>query len=185
MHLITMTLALDSCALEAHIAAIAAGQKDGLVALYEQTRVAVYGFALSILKNVADAEDVLQETYILIYHAAGRYQAQGKPMAWLCTIARNLCLMRLRERGKTVDLAEENWQALPSESTDISPEDRLLLQNLLQTLDETERQIVMLHALAGFKHREIATFLELPLATVLSKYNRAMKKLKNRLKEAE
>ena len=48
----------------------------------------------------------------------------------------------------------------------------------MRNLSEEERQIVMLHAVAGFKHREIAATLDLPLATVLSKYNRALKKLK-------
>ena len=50
-------------------------------------------------------------------------------------------------------------------------------------MKEEERQIVLLHTAAGLKHREIAADLGMPLATVLSKYNRAMKKLKNHLRE--
>ena len=49
------------------------------------------------------------------------------------------------------------------------------------TLEEQARRIVLLHAVTGLKHREIAQLLELPLATVLSKYHRALKKLKAQL----
>lgn len=54
---------------------------------------------------------------------------------------------------------------------------RHVLRAALSVLSEQERQVVMLHAVTGLKHREIAQLLELPLATVLSKYRRALKKL--------
>ena len=47
----------------------------------------------------------------------------------------------------------------------------------MEKLTDEEREIVMLHAVAGFKHREIAHMMDMALATVLSKYHRAMKKL--------
>lgn len=71
---------------EQEIAAMAQGDMQALCRLYERTRTAVYGFALSILKKPADAEDVLQDTYIRLFHAAGRYVPQGKPMAFIFTI---------------------------------------------------------------------------------------------------
>ena len=61
--------------------------------------------------------------------------------------------------------------------------DKLVLYGALKILKEEERQIVLLHTTAGLKHREIAADLGMPLATVLSKYSRAMKKLKNYLRE--
>ena len=64
-------------------------------------------------------------------------------------------------------------------------EDNLVLTAALQSLKAEESQIVMLYAVAGFKHREIASLLELPLSTVLSKYSRAIRKLKTILKEGE
>ena len=57
--------------------------------------------------------------------------------------------------------------------------DRMALMAALEILKEDERQIVILHASAGMKHREIAASLQMPLATVLSKYRRAMKKLED------
>ena len=63
-------------------------------------------------------------------------------------------------------------------------EDRLVLRSLLEVLGQEERQVITLHALAGLKHREIARILDLPLATVLSKYSRGMKKLQLAWKES-
>ena len=63
--------------------------------------------------------------------------------------------------------------------------DAIVLKAALEILKEDERQIVLLHASAGLKHREVAAGLGLPLATVLSKYNRAMKKMPNYLREGE
>ena len=60
-------------------------------------------------------------------------------------------------------------------------EDRNVLLACMEQLSDQERQIVILHAVSGFKHREIAALLELPLSTVLSKYNRALKRLRQHL----
>ena len=61
--------------------------------------------------------------------------------------------------------------------------DKVVLKAALEILKEEEREIVLLHAAAGLKHREIAEALGMPLATVLSKYNRAIKKLGQYLRE--
>ena len=57
----------------------------------------------------------------------------------------------------------------------------MILQAAMTLLNQQERQILMLHAVAGLKHRETAKLLALPLSTVLSKYNRALKKLRQGL----
>ena len=63
------------------------------------------------------------------------------------------------------------------------PTDRLVLEAALKALGEEERQVVLLHAASGLKHREIARDLGLPLSTVLSRYSRALKKLQRYLTE--
>ena len=162
------------------------GQDDqnAFRAFYESTKNSVYGYALSILKNKQNAEDVMQETYLKIRENAPFYQPQGKPMAWVITIAKNLCFMKLREGVRAVQLPAEE-----SETVDFSEvsetEDRLVLEALMNRLSDGEREIVLLHAVSGLKHREIAKVLSLPLSTVLSKYSRAMKKLKTGLAEME
>lgn len=171
----------QDAAFEICIMKIAEGDKTALAQLYERTHSAVYGFALSILKNRQDAEDVTHDAYLQVWNAAGGYTPAGKPLAWIFTITRNLALMRLREQARTTTV--EDWGSLPDIAPLADQEDRLVLTSLLEALSDQERQIVTLHAMTGLKHREIADLLGLRLPTVLSKYSRALKKLRSALKE--
>jgi len=162
---------------EALLLRIAAGEQEALVELYDRTRAAVYALAVSILKNIHDAQDVTQDSFVRIWESAPQYRPQGSPIAWILTIARNQARMKLRQRSRNAELDEDAWKDIPAQTPAVTPEDRYLLQTALAALSEQERQIVMLHA-AGLKHREAAELLEMPLATVLSKYHRALKRLR-------
>lgn len=173
----------DNAAIDACLAQLGRGELQAMADLYELTHNAVYGFALSILKHTEDAQDVAQDVYLHLYRSAGSYRSHGKPMAWLLTVTRHLALDRLRMRGKVISLEERQEGQLPS-SEEMESDDRLVLRSLLEVLGQEERQVITLHALAGLKHREIARILDLPLATVLSKYSRGMKKLQLAWKES-
>ena len=163
--------------LDQWIAEIARGDTGALANLYQETSPSVYAYALSVLKNSHDAEDALHDCYLNIWTAASSYRSSGKPMAWIMTITKNLCRKQLRSRSRTERLPEEDWKN-SLESTEMTADDKVVLRQCMETLSDIERQIVVLHAVSGFKHREIAAWLELPLATVLSKYHRAIKKMK-------
>lgn len=173
----------DAEMLDQYIFSIARGDRSSLGALYEATKAAIYGFALSIVKNQVDAEDILQDVYVKIYAGAQSYKSKGKPMAWMLTITRNLALMKIRDQKKALLMSSEEMSNIHQPT--VTDEDRMVLQAILGELKDEERYIVVLHSLTGLKHREIATLLELPISTVLSKYNRAIKKLRNILKEEE
>ena len=158
-----------------------AGDRQALAELYGRTRGAVYAAALAILQNADEAQDASQDAFVRAWEAAGRYRPQGSPMAWLLTIARNEALSRLRRAGRQTTLSDGEWDAIPA-GADVSPEDRAVLQTALARLGADERQIVLLHAVSGLKHRQIAEIMHMPLATVLSKYHRALKKLRVLLK---
>jgi len=157
---------------------VAVGDREALAQLYRRTRTAVYGLAISYLKNAHDAQDVTQDTFVRVWDSAHQYRSKGSPMGWLLTIARNLALMKIRQSQRHVELEQEEWDAIPAGETGLSPEDRQLLQHALAALGDEERKVVLLHAVTGLKHREIASLLEMPLTTVLSKYHRALKKLR-------
>ena len=162
---------------------LAAVETSAVEKLYELTRSQVYGYILSILRNTSDAEDILQDTYVKLCLNADQYTPRGKPLAWILTIARNLCLMKLRGRKRIADVPDFDWESVVDENGGPDSEDRMLLEAALSGLSEEESQIVMLHALSGLKHREIAQMMDMPLATVLSKYNRALKKLRKMIGE--
>ena len=155
----------------------AEGNTHALEQLYKATSPAVYAYLLSVLKDSHDAEDMLHDTYLSIWSGASSYRSQGKPMAWIFTIGRNLCLKQLSGGNKESAPLEE-WMEYTPDSGEMTQEDKWLIRQCMDQLSPEERQIVTLHAVAGFKHREIAQFLSLPLSTVLSKYHRAIRKLK-------
>lgn len=159
--------------------------REALSQLYHATSTGIYAYALSVLKNSHDAEDVLQECYLCVFSSAHTYRSMGKPLAWMMTITKNLCFQRIRERQKVADVPEEDWEKYLEGNEGISSEDRMILKECMQLLNDEERKIVVLHAVVGFKHREIAKLFELPLSTVLSKYNRAIKKLKTALMKGD
>ena len=161
---------------------IADGNMDTFRQLYEAHARSVYGFALSITKNTHDAEEVLQETFLAILQKAGSYRPQSKPLAWILTIARNAALTRLRQRRRETGPPPEEAEAF---SRIESAGERLLIKAALEHLDDEERQILMLRAVAGFKSREVAAVLGMPLGSVLSKYHRAAKKLRIRMESEE
>ncbi len=171
----------ESAMLDECLKQIAEKDTDALSRLYLRTKDSVFGFALSILKNVHDAEDVLQECYLNVYSAASGYDSYGKPLAWILTITRNLCYRKLREHEKMSTIPQEDWERYLEEKEGITSEDKLVLHTCMNCLTEDERQIVVLHAVSGFKHREIAQLLSMRISTVLSKYNRALKKMRNNL----
>ena len=157
---------------------VAEGEREALAELYQHTRAAVYGLALSYLKNTHDAQDLTQDVYVQVWDCAAQYHSTGSPMGWLLTVCRNLCLMRLRREERHAALSEEEWDAIPAQECGLNADERTLLQGALASLADEERRIVLLHAVTGLKHREIAALLELPLPTVLSKYHRALKKMR-------
>lgn len=162
---------------------IAENDIEAFEELYRLTERSIYAFVISILKNHDDALDVMQDTFLKIRSAAHLYKPMGKPMAWVFTIARNLSLSKLRAQKPTDYLEDVENDLSFSYVTD--KDDRIVLKSALTILNEQEREIILLHAISGFTHREIAKSLSMPLSTVLSKYHRGLKKLRKHLSGQE
>lgn len=162
---------------------IAKGNMEALHTLYEKTNKSIYAYALSITKDPHDAEDILQETFLKIYQKAPDYTSYDKPMAWIFTIAKNFALMKFRQRKKedSMEVVEDMPEPHFSFVEDVS--ERIVLETAVKKLDDNERTILLLHAVAGLKNKEIADLLDMPINTVLSKYNRTIKKMQKYLEE--
>ncbi len=163
---------------ESLLAEISAGSREALSGLYELMGGQVYGYALSIVKNHHEAQDIQQDVFVKIWSCAGQYRPGTKARAWIYTITKNLSLTSLRKSSRV------SGQMPPEQACPEEPQRNGVLKMLLEELPPKERQIVMLHAM-GAKHRETAQVMDLPLATVLSKYARTLKKLRKRLEEEE
>lgn len=161
------------------------GQNDmnALDELYHTTERTLYAYILSIVKNHEETLDLMQETYLKIMSSAHLYKPMGKPLAWIFTIAKNLHISKLRKDKKeyNMDSIEIEDDLRFSYVTD--NEDKMVLETALRILDEDERKIVILYAVSGLKHKEIAESIGLKLSTTLSKYHRALQKIRNQLEE--
>ena len=114
-----------------------------------------------------------------IVRSAGSYRSHGKPMAWILTIVRNLCYTKLKSGDICEDISQ--YEDLLHVSEGEQTVDRMVLQKALEVLPFEDRQIVILHALTGMKHREIAELLDLPTGTVTSKYKRSLAKMRKEI----
>ena len=162
---------------------IADDDMTALDELYGLTERIMYAFSLSLTKHHQGALDLMQDTYVKILSAAHLYKPMGKPLAWMFTIARNLHYSNLKKEKRSIPLEpkEISDDKRFSYVTDVN--DRRVLEGVLDLLSEEERKIVMLYAVSGMKHKEIAESLGLKLSTTLSKYHRALKKLRKYLEE--
>lgn len=99
----------------------------------------------------------MQDTFVSVMQSASSYQPSGKPMAWLLTIARNLALMRLRKAENKNISFDELFHVEDPHNAYRETENHMVLDKVLRLLTDSERQIVMLHALSGLKHRRWPT----------------------------
>lgn len=167
--------------LDAAMKALKQGDTSRFQEIYEATKKPVYFMALSVLKNRVNAEDAMQNTYLQVLRKAGQYRGGTSAVAWIVKIARNTSLNMLKNQARSFSVdAEENAVLFGVESSDESP---FLLDLARQILEEDEFQIFVMAAVHGYKRREIAEIMEMPLPTVTWKYNKATEKLRVELKD--
>lgn len=158
------------------------GDEQAFEDIYNDTRRGLFAFILSICRNYHTAEDMMQTAYIRLRTTIASYKAGGNAYAWLYTIAKNATLNELnRQKRETLtDLDDAgNKFGTYTMNEDGSP----VTAVMNRVLGDIERQIVTLHVMSGFKHREIADILQKPLGTVLWTYNNALAKMKKALEK--
>lgn len=154
---------------------------EALDELYHLTERTIYAFTISLTKNHQEALDLMQDLYVKVLSAAHLYKPMGKPLAWMFTITKNLFYSKRKRDGRSINLEPETISDDMRFSYITDPEDKIVLEGVLKLLSEEEREIVLLYAVSGMKHKEIADSLGLKLSTTLSKYRRALKKLRQYL----
>ncbi len=158
------------------------GDETAFEEIYNQTKKGLFSFILSICKNYHTAEDIMQNTYIRVRNSITSYQIGGNPLAWIFTIGRNLTINELNRQKREVfsDFSDGNigGQYVLDDQLQ-SP----IFAKMAKVLSEDELQLVTLHLISGFKHREIAEMCNKPLGTVLWAYRNALNKVKKVLEK--
>ncbi len=177
---------MDRITLDNLMLHIARGDEVAFEELYNQTKSGLYSFILSICKNHHLAEDVMQNTYIRIRLSANMYKAGSNTLAWIYTIAKNLTLNELNKQKHEMSIDfDDKGSKIGGQYTIDDKVSSPLLNVMKKVLNESEAQIISLHLISGFKHREIAEMLDKPLGTVLWTYKNALNKIKNNYSEED
>ena len=148
---------------------------------------ALFGFAMVLTRNRAEAEDLVQETYLRATRAFGRLLPDTNLKAWLFAIMRNIRLNQLRTAGarpEFIDIdAEEEVDLLAPATEDpytilVRKVERETLRSAIERLPDHYREVVVLRDLEGFSYQQIATILQCPAGTVMSRLGRAREQLR-------
>jgi RNA polymerase sigma-70 factor (ECF subfamily) len=156
----------------------------------------LYGTALRLTRNRADAEDLVQDTLVKAFRFADRFAAGTNLKAWLYTILHNTWRNRRRDAARAqVDVDSERVEeaaAAPGGPTAGDTPERILLratldadlQAALDSLPDAFRQAVWLRDVEEFSYAEIAGMLGVPIGTVMSRISRGRRMLFDRLSPA-
>jgi len=153
------------------------GDHNALGEFYDLFAGLVNGLAIRILRDRAEAEDVVQEVFVQVWRQADRFDpARGSPESWLCTIARSRALDRLRRRASR---REEPEGPAPGGVDAPRTEEALAVRKALETLSPEQRRALELAYYEGLTHSEIAARLGEPLGTIKTRIRTAMIRLRD------
>jgi RNA polymerase sigma-70 factor (ECF subfamily) len=161
---------------EAVVTRVLAGERDLFEIIMRRYNQRLYRVTRSILRNDAEAEDVVQDAYVRAYTYLGQYAGEAKFSTWLTRIAVNEGLRRLRDRGR-FDQMQRIAVTMPlaTEGPDTHASDRELrriMELAIERLPSAYRSVVMLRDVEGLSTAEAAECLGIPAATVKTRLHR-------------
>lgn len=170
-------------ALNRTLSAVGQEDRDAFAELYRMTSARVFGVILRMVRDRAEAEDLLQDVFVSVWRRASAFDpARGSAMTWLITLARNRTIDRLREHRETA-LDEPDALAIPSE--DPTPaalaeasQERQRLEECMRRLEPQQRGVVREAFFSGASYSELAGRLSVPLGTMKSWIRRSLMQLK-------
>ncbi|KAA3656308.1 MAG: RNA polymerase subunit sigma-24 [Chloroflexi bacterium] len=172
------------------------GDKSGCAACIEKYGPRIYRLALRLMENEADAEDVMQETFLSAFKAIGKFEGRSSLGTWLYRITYNAAMMRLRrpfpptlsvdqsldESDPTLPVPQQlyDWCCLPEKDFETS-EVRSTLESAISTLSPALRSVFVLRQLEGMSTEETAVSLEVSTDVVKTRLRRARLRLREEL----
>jgi len=174
---------------------VAQGDQAAFEALMRRYNRALFRTARAILRDDAEAEDALQEAYLQVYRTIGGYRGEARLSTWLARVVANEALMRLRKQARRSaivplqagvpveeinEIAEGSMDKTP-ESSARRAEVRKLLEQRIDALPGAYRAVFMLRAVEEYSVEETAAILQIPEATVRSRFFRARSLLREGL----
>lgn len=152
--------------------------------LYKRYASTLFSICLKYSPNYADAEDTLQDSFIVIFDKVGQFKGKGSFEGWLKRVTINTALQRYRKQSVFGITNEENIREVDIEVDEESiPLDFLL--RIIQELPDRYRLVFNLYVLDGYSHKEIANMLEISEGTSKSNLARARNILKDKIEASK
>lgn len=178
----------ESQRLAALLAAASGGDERAFADLYAAVSARLFGTVRRFLSRRDEAEDCLQEAFVLIWrHAATYAPERGAPLTWMIRIARNAAIDRLRRRRRSLPEDRRDADSPAAEPAGDLAEEMLAadtgahLAAALADLPAVQREAVTMAFYLGYTHEELAARMDLPLGTVKSHIRRGLERLKERV----
>ena len=165
------------------------GETAAFADLYERHAVRLYNLANRMVSNATDAEDVLQDVFLLVHRKIGGFKGESTLGTWLYRLTMNQCLDYLRSKaakmGQATDSLDEDdgWERhrAPAASAAEMSVTRLDLERAIEQLPPGCRAAFVLHDVEGFEHRQIAEILGVAEGTSKSQVHKARLRLRSYL----
>jgi RNA polymerase sigma-70 factor (ECF subfamily) len=171
---------------------VSAGDESAFRELYDRYSSALYGLALRVLRDASEAEDVLQEAFMVIWRKAATFDSErSSPFSWAVMIVRNKAIDRLRsrDRGERIQTALSEEEAGLDHRDEASAEEpvrrerRQQVGSALAQIPEEQRQAIELAFFGGLTQEEVSSRLAAPLGTIKARIRRGLLRLRELLKE--
>jgi RNA polymerase sigma factor (sigma-70 family) len=158
-------------------------EKIAMEALYDMYSSSLLGVISRIVIDIETSEDVLQETFVKIWHSFSAYNAEkGRLFTWMVNIARNLAIDKIRSKdfknqNKNQDI-ENNVTIIDSERNSSFKPELLGVKDLVETLKPEQKLILNLVYFKGYTHVEASDELGVPLGTIKTRLRMAIQELR-------
>jgi RNA polymerase sigma-70 factor (ECF subfamily) len=164
---------------------IVARDAEAVGDLYDRHNRLLFGLILRILRDRSEAEEVLQEVFVLVWTRAETYNvALGSPAAWLVRVARNRAIDRLRAnsvRLRAVESAPPRPASDSPEAHATATEQQRIVARALESLPSDQRALIEDAYFLGMTQSELAAKFKLPLGTVKTRIRTGMQALRQQL----
>lgn len=172
---------------QGYLSEIAQGRESALSELYDESKGLVYTFALKILDNQSDAEEITLDVYKYVWNNAANYNAElSNPSTWLIMLTRSRSIDKNRARKDTQELSDIIEKEISSsekstEKAALESEQRKIILEALSELDPNHRRVLELAYFYQYTQSEISEMMGIPLGSVKSIVRLATDKLKKTL----
>ncbi len=171
---------------------VAMGDRTAFATLYDRFSGPLHGAALRIVRDAAEAQDIVHDAFVAIWEKAGSFETtRGSAFAWAITLVRNRAIDRVRMRRRRAELLAEstasdfgyNEDAASLASTEVGAQgdDARAVRAAVATLPEDQKRALELAFFSGLTQEEISRKLSEPLGTIKARIRRGLIKLRDSL----